>query len=295
MADVTIDRRHPHHPRFTRVVLGPGARAASADDAAEVIATVRGAVADRRRGGVTVEWRADLPPLAEAETARFAAGVAHALGELLPETRNTDGRAMPATPHVRIELGYAAAPRPDLLHFADPRLPWPLHTDRALHHDVGDFLLVCKAVEANAAGGALRFLHLDDFARADEFARHPLGRAELEWKGDERFAPLWEQARVRREAGVRAAVFTTGPDGHHIRYTDFRFRRPAGPEQVQFLAALGDALAAEAERLPGVSLPVGGLYVVNNRFMLHGREGFANRPGFDRVLYRFCGLLPTGG
>jgi hypothetical protein len=241
---------------------------------------------DRRGGGAVVELG-----LCEAGEIGFAAMmVARSLGAILPETRRTCGGDMSPEDFVRIELGSIDGAAGRRRHFADPALAWPLHTDRTLHDDPGDFLLVAKAAEEGAPGGRIRLLHLDEFSRLEEFAGDPLAETALEWKGDALLAPLHEQAQLRKLAGVMAPVFERGCEGWQIRFTDIRFRQPKSADHGAYLRKLDEALSQEAESLAGFHLPVGGMYLVNNRFWLHGREGFrVEGSGFYRQILRFCG------
>jgi protein CsiD len=249
---------------------------------------VRAVLSDRARGGIVVHL-----PFERPDDIVFAAGlIAQSIGAILPETRRTCGGDMVPEPYVRIGLRAAGDLTGRRRHFADPSLPWPLHTDRTLHEDVGDFLLVGKTVERSGRGGRIRLLHLDDFSRREEFVSHPLAQVSLEWKGDPLLAPLHERPRLLRLSGIMAPVFQQSHDGWRIRFTDNRFRRPISIEQGEYLRQLDAALVEEADRISAFYLPVGGLYIVNNRFWLHGREGFqAVEQSFEREVVRFCGNM----
>ena len=225
------------------------------------------------------------------ELPRLASSLSLALGPALPETLRTDGNPMQPREHVEITLQHATRDVGRLRHFADPTLPWPLHTDRTLHVDSGDFLLVAKQVEQESSGGRIRLLHIDDFRELPRFLDSPFASLDLEWKGDALLAPPTEIQRLRRTPGVFAPVFTPGRNGCEIRFTDSRFRRPLSLEHMSYLESLGDAIEAQAAEMEEFDLPVGALYVVNNRRVLHGRSGFENKPGFRRTIVRFCGNL----
>lgn len=251
---------------------------------------VRSTLLDRRFAGSVIEYD-DSGELDEAVLAAFCDSLVAGIGSVIPETLNTDARPMPAVDHVQIFLAHDLNPPQEGLHFNNPELAWPLHTDRALHEDPGDFVLVCKAVEDNASGGRIRLLHLDDLEHGKEFIEHPLAGVSLTWKGEERFAHLRDSRAARESSGVRAPVFTGSGSNVCIRFTDSRFRRPDTLEQLEYLHALNAAIAERAERIPAFVLPVRGIYVVNNRYVLHGREGFRNEPQFRRKLLRYCGNL----
>lgn len=249
---------------------------------------IRRLLQDRARGACVIEYH-EPRPSGDALAAFVSFALAHGVGTILPEDRNTDGLPRTGTDFVFIGLRSQKSYNPTTLHFNDPRRAWPVHTDRCLHDDPGDYLLVCKYVEESASGGRIRLLHIDDFVELEHFANHPLARVPLGWKGDERLAPLWQQAQARREPEVKAPVFSGEPGSLCVRFTDFRFRRPRSVEQAEYLEKLGEALYAQAESIPDFELPVSGIYLVNNRWYLHGRSGFVDTGSFRRQLLRYCG------
>ena len=248
---------------------------------------ISGILSDRRFGSVIVNW-----PWIKGVEAQTILAFAKSLGEVLPETRRTCGGEMSPENYVSIKLTSGINSEKRRRHFSDPTLAWPLHTDRTLHEDAGDFLVVAKTRETATERGGIRLLHVDDFSRLDEFTGHPLALVPLEWRGDIQLAPLHERISLRLRGGVMAPVFEYA-DGWQIRFTDDRFRHPASPEQGSFLRDLDSALAEKAEQLPAYNMPVGSFYIINNRFWLHGREGFPVNTGkpFEREVLRICGNL----
>ena len=250
---------------------------------------LRGLLRDRNCGACVIEF-----PQGREQDPQFVTFVSYlissSLGTILQETRNTNALPMSGLDFVQIQLRSLAKYSADGMHFDNPHLCWPLHTDRCLHQDVGDFLTVCKLKESEDPGGAIRLLHIDDFSRCDEFLQNNLAKTPLGWKGEVRFAPLSRQREARASSEVLAPVFTEDSvAGLCVRFTDHRFRRPKSVEQSAYLDALGQAFSDEANTVPSFTLPVNAMYVVNNRWYLHGREGFRVNSQFERVLLRYCG------
>ena len=249
-----------------------------------------GTLKDRNRGLALLNFEGG-----QIETGRlseFCQRIACSIGSILPEVRNTDGRNLAPTDAIQISLQVETGYDPTFRHFTNPQLAWPLHTDRVLHADPGDFLLVAKLEEDHGSGGKIRLLHLDDWLDKDDFIKHPLAYTSLEWKGDASMAPAWCSAALRKTPGTRAPVFEQDSRfGTTIRFSDDRFRVTHSLEQERFLSDLAVSLKNVAEDMPSFSMPVGGIYVVNNRFVLHGREGFRVASQFKRRLLRICGNL----
>lgn len=287
----------PNCHRLVQISLDPLILGTSETCLSGLANEIRDILSDRQLGMVEVKWKLSCGKELTSQHAhlrQFCQSLAQSLGAILPETRNTDGRDLDPSPTIDITLNGNAEDSPILRHFTNPQLPWPLHTDRALHVDAGDFLMVCKLEEHHGTGGEIRLLHLDEWPNLNAFANHPMAAVPLRWKGDPQMAPVWQQASLRREPGVLAPVFEDHPHfGRTIRFTDERFRTPQSLAQHSYLAALTQELKSVADRLPTFVLPVGGIYIVNNRFVLHGRSGFIASSQFQRRLLRICGNLAS--
>lgn len=252
--------------------------------AAEIRATLR----DRELTGVVVQMPQHR---SQEEYTSTALALARQVGSILPETRNASGADMDPVEFVEITLGNAVDSTGAGRHFVDPTHAWPLHTDRTIHEDVGDFVVVCKVLESAVGGGEIRLLHVSDWEDFAPFHSHRLATRPLTWKGDERLAPFWLQSKIRRQPGVRSPVFSDSGDSPSIRFTDFRFRRPDTVEHAAYLNELSLSLETAAVQLDSFQMPVGSMYVINNRRVLHGRTGFSRVRGFQRRLVRICGNL----
>jgi protein CsiD len=254
---------------------------------------IRTTLTDREFGGLTIEMQPNTLSDCDDALAMFAEAIAERIGDILPEDRKTHGTVMQPQNYVTIPLRHGIDQPGRQMHFTAARLAWPLHTDRALKEDAGDFLLIVKATESGGTGGRIRLLHIDDFTSLQEFVSDPLAFEPLGWGYDTSLAPQTERFQLRSTPVVRAPVFTLHNGQLCIRYTDPRFRRPGSVEQAQFLAKLESAIASDASNVPAFNLPVHGIYMVNNRWILHGREGFTTTDGFERRLLRLCGNLAT--
>ncbi len=281
-------------PRLTHLELPPDWQEASSRSCHEwtlLCTRIRGVLADRRYGMVLLTWPQGIVP-EEVRLTEFALALASTIGEILPETRNTDGRELTATPAVEILLNGDGVRSRQLRHFANPEWEWPLHTDRVLHRNVGDFLMVGKLVESGGTGGEIRLLHLDDWPNFARFLHDRLARVPAVWKGDPQLAPAWLQDELRREPGLLAPVFDQHDlFGTTIRFTDARFRTPSSLDHARYLSAIALDLRQHAQRIPCFQMPLGSVYLINNRFVLHGRRGFHASSTFRRKLLRVCGDL----
>ena len=289
---VTVTR-HPHLQRLACITLDHSILIPSQDAQAELMMIancVRAVVMDRAQGMVMLQWSGGEGEPDQKLLTTFCKRLAVAMGRILPETRNTDGRAMKPAPSIQISLDAESERSPVLRHFTNPELDWPLHTDRVLHENPGDFLMVCKLEEQEGSGGAIRLLHLDDWDNHQRFVEAPWASAPVQWKGDPQMAPAWLQPGLRKQRGIVAPVFDTHPVyGQTIRFSDERFRSPQSLHQQQFLSSLTYELKSVAARTPTFDLPHGGIYIVNNHFVLHGRRGFQASAQFRRRLLRICG------
>ncbi|MEZ6096014.1 MAG: carbon starvation induced protein CsiD [Pirellulaceae bacterium] len=226
---------------------------------------------DRQRGNVLLHFVDGI--INENRLRRFSHRLAKSIGEILPETRNTDGQSMPSADSVEISLTFKNEYKPELRHFENPQECWPLHTDRVLHEDPGDFLMVAKLSECNGSGGAIRLLHMDDWEERDRFINHPFAHL-LEWKGDFNLADPWKIGSLRKLPGYWLQYSVNIPlCGSTIRFSDDRFRIPKSKDQAIFLTELSESLTHAASQVRSFFMPVGSIYIVNNRFMLHGRAG----------------------
>lgn len=247
---------------------------------------------DRYFAGVAIEFaEGEHAEIDEPSFALFCEKLAEKIGTILPEDRQTHGTPMAPAKHVIIPLSHGVENPGRQMHFTAAGQPWPLHTDRALKEDAGDFLLVAKSAERGGSGGMIRLLHIEDFTRLDEFLADPLAYTPLYWRYDPLLGPQEEQFMLRDVPRVYAPVFSKVREQICVRFTDFRFRRPSSVAQAQYLERLGNALQNDAETTSSFKLPEGGLYIINNRRMLHGREGFTTTPEFCRRLIRICGNL----
>lgn len=286
---MTIPRRRMAHIVLSRELINESR--ADSLEWQDVSVRTRGALAVRECGMAFLTWAGEIV-FDEERLTRFCLALARSIGVVLPETRNTDGRELTATPTVQISLSASDERPKHLRHFANPNLDWPLHTDRALHQNVGDFLIVCKLQESGGSGGEIRLLHLDDWPQFDRFSNAPFSRIQVAWKGDPQMAPVWLQSHLQRELGVFAPVFDDHERlGTTIRFTDSRFRTASSLEHFGYLADIARDLQEHAQRMPCFRMPVGSLYVVNNRLVLHGRRGFRTDSTFRRKLLRICGDL----
>jgi hypothetical protein len=250
---------------------------------------IRSQLYDSTAIGCTVEL-CGQPPTKEVFEG-WCSAISNTVGSILEEDLNTNALAMPKKDLVNINL-IPENRKPALLHFGNPELPWPLHTDRALYDESGDFVLVGKFQEEGLIGGRIRLLHIDDWRECSRFILNPLAFELLEWKGDENLAGVAHYAEARRASSVQAPVFSWNDQVLTIRFTDGRFRRPRSAEQLKFLREVSESLAEAANSVNTFELPRYGIYIVNNKRVLHGRDGFSvDSEKYCRILVRICGVL----
>jgi hypothetical protein len=178
-----------------------------------------------------------------------------------------------------------------VLQFADPEATWPLHTDRAMNDDTGDWLMVTKTREQTTGCGRMRLLHLDDVSDLERWSSHQHGAMPLLWRPDSMLLPRGEPLTLSRpQARTMAPVFSRRGGSICIRYADFRFRSPGSLQQRDYLRALADVIGRAADESESLEIPPGAFIVLNNRFVLHGWAGLRTSSDSDRLL-RFCGNL----
>jgi hypothetical protein len=255
-----------------------------------LVSIVRATLKSPAACGCVVEFtNQDDLPLTTFE--QFCKTLATELGQILEETRNTNAVPMPSKESVYINLD-PLKNRDSLLHFGKPERSWPLHTDRALYEETGDFVLVGKMIENGLEGGLIRLLHIEDFDDLDKFLQNKYAFSNLEWKGDENLAPIDKFKAAVKSKGVVAPVFNRVDASITIRFTDSRFRRPQCKEQLEMLRDLSRSLEQKSDKLDGFAMKIKTAYIINNRRVLHGRSGFkVLSSDYYRRLVRFCGLL----
>lgn len=220
-------------------------------------------VKDRRHGGFTV----GLQDVSQepSDFVKFGTAIGHILGP-----SNHD--AMSGTYYARFVVKHTD--NSDSYLRQAYRL-FTMHTDGTYVSDATDWLLMMKFAERNAVGGESRFLHLDDWEERDRFVNHKLGTKPFFYKGS-------DSKNVNEQ--IERPLFFQGEFGLSISFID-QFVQPSNREEAAFLRALSRSMEASAGTKE-VSLPVGGLVVLNNYFYLHGRAPFQSNESLFRELMR---------
>jgi len=230
------------------------------DDFAQTLVDL---VKDRRHGGFTIGLQ-DLSQ-AHSDFVKFGTAVGHILGP-------TNHDAMSGTYYARFVVKHTD--NSDSYLRQAYRL-FTMHTDGTYVSDATDWLLMMKFAERNAVGGESRFLHLDDWEERDLFVNHKLGTKPFLYKGS---------SSKNVDEQIERPLFFQSEFGLSISFID-QFAQPSNREEAAFLRSLSGSMEASAGTKE-VSLPVGGLVVLNNFFYLHGRAPFQPNESLFRELMR---------
>lgn len=157
-----------------------------------------------------------------------------------------------------------------------------LHTDGTFVDEPTDWLLMMKMEEENAIGGESRLLHLDDWEELDRFYHHSFASYGFTYK-----APA--SKNVSQE--ITRTTFFLDQGKPCMCFID-QFAYPENIELATYLQDLSDSMEEDKNVLE-LTLPVGDLIVLNNKFWLHGRSAFEKNPNLYRELLRQRGSFAT--
>jgi len=286
---------HPQHERIRRIVLSkdalplvldvcgehnvlnleytPFARMVLAKQIGDALGesfvqTLRSILHDRNSGGFTLA----LQESEDADTfVVFATAITHLVG--IP---NFD--AMTGKYYARFVVQHSDD-SDSYLRKAYRKLY--LHTDGTYVNEATDWLLMMKMAERNVKGGRTRLLHLDDWEDLDRFSKDPLATYPFVYK-----APPSKNV----VADVKRQTFFKDAEGRPCLCFIDQFVYPDTREQGVWLSEMLESMEASSAT-KNLSLPVGELVVLNNRFWAHGREAFVPDPDLFRELMRLRGYF----
>jgi hypothetical protein len=165
-----------------------------------------------------------------------------------------------------------------------------LHTDGAYHDPPPDWVALGMVGQWAASGGDTLLLHVADWDDLRSFLADPRANRPALWETPGA-VPAAEVARLAAACvatTVSAPLLEPESGGVRIR---FGIRLPA--TDADFFAAVGESLGRSA-RVRRVALAVGDAYLVNNRYVLHGRDALAPHPAMYRAVVRVRGWFDGG-
>ena len=263
-ADVaTIDVQELEYVPFMRFIIGKRLDAALGGNFGE---TIRGIIADRETGGLTIGVAGTTQ--SDADYVRFGTAVAHLVGPANFDAMSKTFYARFTVEHTDVSDSYLRQAYRDMT----------LHTDGTFVDDATDWLLMMKFAERNARGGESRLLHLDDWTELDHFANHPLATVPLTYKSP----PSKNVTQI-----VNRPTFFHVDKKACLSFID-QFVYPDSLAQATYLHELSQSLERAAVPTP---LPAGDLVMLNNAFWAHGRAAFATHTELYRELMRQRGVF----
>ena len=150
------------------------------------------------------------------------------------------------------------------------------HTDGSYYDRDIDFVVMNKVKSENIQGGELSLLH-----------SHDINFDDIEEKCCSKSFTLWLAHQKTTQKSVEKSLFYFDTKHRCFRFTD-QMILPKNMSEAKFLHTVADKLENSPSRYD-YDHNEGELFIVNNKFWVHGRRKILSKTDFNRELLRIRG------